>query len=375
MSSASFALPEFPPRAALSGGSASAAGWQEIDPHDAAQPRCPLCRSARRAAAALSRRPLPLRASLGCRPRSQHSSAGRAACCARCASRCVRAATFRRLEPLLLVANHVSWLDAYALNTVSTARFVAKSEVRGWPIVGVIADALRHLFPRTRPLSRRGARGRGAGRQRYVLGNPWPSFRKVRRARATAVLRFYPAMFQAAVLSGARVQPIAIRYRTVDDRPTRRRRTSARCRFSTRCATCCASRASLWSWISARRSIRTAARARSWQSRRARRSSPPSRRRRARRIAPRGVKKDPKTYTDGADDEADATDGMLEKSAVNPFLALARPHRVDARDVDLQRDGAARPTAGAGTRVAQAAGNFTGACRRRSRRRRALPRW
>src|SRR5262245_40959737 len=33
-------------------------------------------------------------------------------------------------SPLLLVANHLSWIDVYALNTVTNARFVAKSEVR-----------------------------------------------------------------------------------------------------------------------------------------------------------------------------------------------------------------------------------------------------
>jgi 1-acyl-sn-glycerol-3-phosphate acyltransferase len=35
------------------------------------------------------------------------------------------------------------------------------------------------------------------------------------------LLRFYPAMFQAAVLSGAPVQPVAIRYRAADGTATR----------------------------------------------------------------------------------------------------------------------------------------------------------
>src|SRR5262249_41189617 len=48
--------------------------------------------------------------------------------------------------PLLLVANHVSWLDTYALNTVSAARFVAKSDVHGWPIVATIAARFGTFF-------------------------------------------------------------------------------------------------------------------------------------------------------------------------------------------------------------------------------------
>lgn len=36
----------------------------------------------------------------------------------------------------LLVANHVSWLDIFALNSVTLTRFVAKSEIRRWPLSG-----------------------------------------------------------------------------------------------------------------------------------------------------------------------------------------------------------------------------------------------
>src|SRR2546421_6154012 len=39
-------------------------------------------------------------------------------------------------RPLMLVANHVSWLDIFAINAVVATRFVAKSEIRGWPLLG-----------------------------------------------------------------------------------------------------------------------------------------------------------------------------------------------------------------------------------------------
>jgi 1-acyl-sn-glycerol-3-phosphate acyltransferase len=35
-----------------------------------------------------------------------------------------------------VVANHVSWIDVFVLNAVGTCRFVAKSDVRGWPAIG-----------------------------------------------------------------------------------------------------------------------------------------------------------------------------------------------------------------------------------------------
>ena len=47
--------------------------------------------------------------------------------------------------PLLLVANHVSWLDILALHAAGYCRFVSKAEVRHWPLLGVMADGARHL--------------------------------------------------------------------------------------------------------------------------------------------------------------------------------------------------------------------------------------
>ena len=54
----------------------------------------------------------------------------------------------------------LSWLDTYALNTVSAARFVAKSEVRGWPLIGTIAARFGTFFLKRGSLPRRGAHGR-----------------------------------------------------------------------------------------------------------------------------------------------------------------------------------------------------------------------
>src|SRR5207247_2255548 len=48
--------------------------------------------------------------------------------------------------PRLLVANHISWLDVYAVNAVEEARFVAKSETRTWPLLGAITAAFDSLF-------------------------------------------------------------------------------------------------------------------------------------------------------------------------------------------------------------------------------------
>ena len=51
-------------------------------------------------------------------------------------------------RPLMLVANHVSWLDIFAINAIVPVRFVAKSEVRSWPFIGWLCARAGTLFIR-----------------------------------------------------------------------------------------------------------------------------------------------------------------------------------------------------------------------------------
>ena len=49
-------------------------------------------------------------------------------------------------RPLLLVSNHVSWLDIPVLFALAPVRFVAKSEVGDWPVIGWMARLARTVF-------------------------------------------------------------------------------------------------------------------------------------------------------------------------------------------------------------------------------------
>lgn len=50
------------------------------------------------------------------------------------------------LNNTLVLANHVSWLDIMALNAVHSSRFVAKSNIGAWPIVGYLCKKTGTLF-------------------------------------------------------------------------------------------------------------------------------------------------------------------------------------------------------------------------------------
>jgi 1-acyl-sn-glycerol-3-phosphate acyltransferase len=74
--------------------------------------------------------------------------------------------------PLLIVSNHVSWLDILVLSTVAPVSFVAKREVAGWPIFGTLARLQRTVF-----VDR-------ARRQAVRAATRWCCFRKELRVTA-----------------------------------------------------------------------------------------------------------------------------------------------------------------------------------------------
>jgi 1-acyl-sn-glycerol-3-phosphate acyltransferase len=49
-------------------------------------------------------------------------------------------------RPLLIVANHTSWLDISVITAVAPVVFVAKGEVATWPIFGLLARLQRSVF-------------------------------------------------------------------------------------------------------------------------------------------------------------------------------------------------------------------------------------
>jgi 1-acyl-sn-glycerol-3-phosphate acyltransferase len=114
-------------------------------------------------------------------------------------------------EPLLVVANHVSWLDAYVLNALYEARFVAKSETGSWPVVGTIAHAFDSLFI-VRGSFRDAARVKDRVAAALRAGERVVVFPEATTTDGTRLREFRAAMFQAAVDAGVRIQPVALRY-------------------------------------------------------------------------------------------------------------------------------------------------------------------
>lgn len=112
------------------------------------------------------------------------------------------------------VANHVSWLDIFALNAPQAIFFVSKAEVAGWPGIGWLARATGTVFIAR---DRRQAKAQeGVFRERLLAGHHLLFFPEGTSTDGQRVLPFKTTLFSAFFDDGLRdvlqVQPVSLRY-------------------------------------------------------------------------------------------------------------------------------------------------------------------
>lgn len=113
--------------------------------------------------------------------------------------------------PVVLVANHLSWLDISVMHAARHCRFISKSDVQRWPVIGRLATAAGTLYieRNTRRDAMRIVRlMQEALQRREVLG----VFPEGTTGDGTALLPFHANLLQAAVLADAPVQPVGLRF-------------------------------------------------------------------------------------------------------------------------------------------------------------------
>ncbi|MGQ9659239.1 MAG: lysophospholipid acyltransferase family protein [Thermochromatium sp.] len=120
-----------------------------------------------------------------------------------------------RLEPgCLLVGNHVSWLDIPILGAQGEIQFLAKSDIRRWPLIGWLA-----ALAGTRFIERGAHQAESVIRQLQVdlaSGRTVMIFPEGTTTDGRTLKRFHPRLFAIAQQPDVRVQPVAIRYRRCD---------------------------------------------------------------------------------------------------------------------------------------------------------------
>jgi 1-acyl-sn-glycerol-3-phosphate acyltransferase len=116
---------------------------------------------------------------------------------------------------LLIVANHISWLDIFVLNALQPARFVAKAELRRWPVVGWLSKSVGTVFVERARRRHTGSVNRDTAAA-LRRGDVVAIFPEATATDGTTMLPFKSSLLQPIVDSEGHVQPIAIRYRNAD---------------------------------------------------------------------------------------------------------------------------------------------------------------
>lgn len=113
--------------------------------------------------------------------------------------------------PVLLVANHISWLDIVVMHAARHCRFVSKADVHHWPVVGSLADAAGTLYIERE--SRRDAM-RVVHHMAESLqgGDVLAVFPEGTTGDGANVMPFHANLIQAAISAGVPVQPVALHF-------------------------------------------------------------------------------------------------------------------------------------------------------------------
>lgn len=113
--------------------------------------------------------------------------------------------------PALIVCNHISWLDIFAINACKPCRFVAKSDVRDWPVIGWLCARAGTIFI---------ARGRQRDVRRIFQrlvssihsGERIAFFPEGTTSGQGKMQSFHANLFEAAIDADVPIQPYALRY-------------------------------------------------------------------------------------------------------------------------------------------------------------------
>lgn len=126
-------------------------------------------------------------------------------------------------EGVLLLANHVSWMDIQLLSSLQPLSFVAKSEISGWPVFGTLAKLQRTVFVARERRNQTGLVADQIG-ARLAAGDCLVLFPEGTSHDGNRVLSFKSALLGAAEARRAdgrhvTVQPVSVAYTACQGMP------------------------------------------------------------------------------------------------------------------------------------------------------------
>lgn len=111
----------------------------------------------------------------------------------------------------MFLANHISWADIYALNSVLPLQFIAKSDINNWPILGYLVRKSGTIFI-NRNSRKDTSRIVETTTEHLLAGGNIGFFPEGTTSDGTTLLRFKSSIVQAAINAKSTIHPVAIRY-------------------------------------------------------------------------------------------------------------------------------------------------------------------
>lgn len=112
---------------------------------------------------------------------------------------------------VILVSNHISWLDIIVIGQYLPAYFVAKSEISSWPVIGYLARQGGTIFIRRGDKQHIRAT---AEKMIWLLkqNSNIIAFPEGTTTKGDEVLHFHSSLFQPALLTKSAILPVALQY-------------------------------------------------------------------------------------------------------------------------------------------------------------------
>ena len=113
--------------------------------------------------------------------------------------------------PLLLVVNHISWLDILVMHAAGFCRFVSKSDIKHWPVIGTMATGAGTLYI-ARDSRRDALRVVHHMRDALQRGEVVAVFPEGTTSDGLTLLPFHANLIQAAISAESPVLPVALEF-------------------------------------------------------------------------------------------------------------------------------------------------------------------
>lgn len=114
-------------------------------------------------------------------------------------------------RPVTLVANHVSWTDIFALNSQHACHFIAKAELRHWPLAGRLLANVGTIFI-NRNDRKETHRLKQVVHELLAAGETVAVFPEGTTSNGHDVMKFHASLLEPIVASEGEVWVVAIRY-------------------------------------------------------------------------------------------------------------------------------------------------------------------